>query len=60
MKKIIFAAVVAALASVAVIASASAGVDRYQTQTLTLTAVQPEGAVRPVEERLDAHSTRPS
>ena len=39
MKKIILAAAVAALASLAIIASASAGVDRYQVATgLTVTA----------------------
>ena len=45
LKKIILAAAVAALASMAIIASASAGVQRYQTQSMTITAVQPEGAV---------------
>jgi hypothetical protein len=45
MKKIILAVAVAAVASMAVIASASAGVERYQTQSMTITAVQPEGAV---------------
>jgi hypothetical protein len=44
MKKYILAIVVAALASMAIISSASAGVERYQTQSMTITAVQPEGA----------------
>jgi hypothetical protein len=44
-KKIILAVAVAAVATMAVVSSASAGVERYQTQTLTITAVQPEGAV---------------
>ena len=45
MKKIILAAAVAALASLAVAAFASAGVGRYQTQPMTITAVQPENGV---------------
>ncbi len=34
----------------AVVSSASAGVERYQTQSMTITAVQPEGAVRPFDD----------
>ena len=45
MKRVILAVAVAAVASLAVIGSASAGVERYQTQSMTITAVQPEGAV---------------
>ena len=45
MKKIILTAAVAALAVMAVASSASAGVSRYQMQSMTITAVQPEGAV---------------
>ena len=45
MKKIILAAVVAAVASMAVASFASADVARYQTQTMTITVVQPENAV---------------
>ena len=45
MRKIILAFAVAAVASMAVIASASAGVARYQTQSMTITAVQPKDAV---------------
>ena len=45
MKKIILAVAVVAVASMAVVSSASAGVARYQTQSMTLTAVQPEGAI---------------
>jgi hypothetical protein len=44
-KKIILAVAVAATAVMALAASASAGVERYQTQSMTITAVQPEGAV---------------
>ncbi len=42
MKKVILALAVAAIASMAVVSSASAGVERYQMQTMTITAVQPE------------------
>ena len=45
MKKIILAAAVAALAVMAIASSASADVARYQMQSMTITAVQPEGAV---------------
>jgi hypothetical protein len=45
LKKIILAAAVVAVASMAVASFASAGVARYQSQSMTLTAVQPEGAV---------------
>ena len=45
MKKIILAVAVAAIATMAVVSSASAGVERYQTQSMTITAVQPEGSV---------------
>ena len=52
MKKIILAVAVTAVASMAIASSvsagskpASAGVERYQTQSMTITAVQPEGAV---------------
>jgi hypothetical protein len=44
-KKILLAVAVAAVAAMGIVSSASAGVERYQTQTLTITAVQPEGAV---------------
>jgi len=45
LRKIILAVAVAALATMAIVSSASAGVPRYQTQSMTITAVQPEGAV---------------
>lgn len=45
MKKILFAVAVAVLATMAVVSSASAGVERYQTQTATFTVTQPAGAV---------------
>jgi hypothetical protein len=45
MKKIILMVAVAAAAVLALAATASADVARYQTQSMTLTAVQPEGAV---------------
>jgi hypothetical protein len=45
MKKIILAAAVSALAVMAIASSASADVARYQMQSMTITAVQPEGAV---------------
>ena len=45
MKKIILAVAVMAVASMAVASFASAGVDRYQTQSMTITAVQPKDAV---------------
>ena len=52
MKKIILAVAVAAVASMAIVSSVSAGskaapagVERHQTQSMTITAVQPEGAV---------------
>jgi hypothetical protein len=44
-KKISLALAVAAIATMAVVSSASADVARYQTQSMTITAVQPEGAV---------------
>jgi len=44
-KKILLAVAVAAVAVMALAATASADVPRYQTQSMTLTAVQPEGAV---------------
>jgi hypothetical protein len=44
-KKIFLAVAVAAVASTAVIASASAGVERYQSQTATFTVTQPAGQV---------------
>ena len=44
-KKLSLALAIAAIATMAIVSSASAGVDRYQTQSMTLTAVQPEGAV---------------
>jgi hypothetical protein len=44
-KKIFLAVAVAAVATMAVVSSASADVARYQTQTFTITAVQPEGQV---------------
>ena len=46
MKKIILAVAVVAVATMAVASSALAGVERHQeTQSMTITAVQPEGAV---------------
>jgi hypothetical protein len=45
LKKIILAAVVAAVASMAVASFASADVQRYQTQSMTITAVQPKDQV---------------
>ena len=45
MKKIILAAAISALAVMAIASSASADVARYQMQSMTITAVQPEGAV---------------
>ena len=45
MKKIILAAAVAAVASLAVASFASADVTRYQTQSMTITAVQPKDTV---------------
>ena len=45
MKKFLLAVAVAAVATMGVASSASAGVERYQEQTMTITAVQPEGAV---------------
>ena len=48
MKKIILAIAVAAVATMAVVSSASADVARYQTQSMTITAVQPKDR-RPVE-----------
>jgi hypothetical protein len=45
MKKIILAIAVAAIATIAFVGSASAGVARYQTQSMTITAVQPKDAV---------------
>ena len=42
MKKIILAFAVAAVATMAVAVSASAGVERYQTLSFTITAVQPK------------------
>jgi hypothetical protein len=44
-KKIFLALAVAAIATTAVVSSASAGVDRYQTQTAMFTVTQPAGAV---------------
>jgi hypothetical protein len=44
-KKILLAVAIAAVATMAVVSSASADVARYQTQSFTITAVQPEGAV---------------
>ena len=44
MKKIILAVAVAAIATMAVVSSASADVARYQTQSMTITAVQPKDA----------------
>ncbi len=58
MKKIFLAVAVAAVATMAVVSSASADVARYQTQSMTITAVQPEGAVGQWDERLDAHLQR--
>ena len=43
MKKFILAVAVAAVATMGVASSASAGVERYQMQSMTITAVQPEG-----------------
>ena len=45
MKKLILAVAVAAVATMGIVSSASAGVERYQMQSMTITAVQPEGAV---------------
>ena len=45
MKKIILAVAVAAVATMAVVSSASAGVARYQSQTATFTVSQPAGQV---------------
>src|SRR3954447_16501280 len=45
MKKVILAVALAAIATVAVVTSASAGVERYQTQTATFTVTQPAGQV---------------
>ena len=45
MKKFILAVAVAAVATMAVASSAFADVARYQTQSMTITAVQPENAV---------------
>ena len=42
MKKFILAVAVAAVATMGVASSASAGVERYQMQTMTITALQPE------------------
>ena len=50
MKKIILAAAVAAVASMAVASFASADVARYQTQTMTITAVQPKDTVGQFED----------
>jgi hypothetical protein len=44
-KKIILAVAIAAVATIAVAASASADVARYQTQSMTITAIQPYGEV---------------
>jgi hypothetical protein len=44
-KKLILAIAVAAVATIAFVGSASAGVARYQTQSMTITAVQPKDAV---------------
>jgi hypothetical protein len=44
-KKINLAVALAAVATMAVTSSASAGVERYQEKTFTITAVQPEGVV---------------
>jgi hypothetical protein len=44
-KKLILAVAVAAVATMGIVSSASAGVERYQMQSMTITAVQPEGAV---------------
>jgi hypothetical protein len=44
-KKIILAVAVAAVATMAVVSSASADVARYQTQSMTITAIQPYGEV---------------
>lgn len=45
MKKISLALAIAAIVTMAVVSSASAGVERYQTQTATFTVTQPAGAV---------------
>lgn len=45
MKRWLFAVAIAAVASFTVAATASAGVERYQTQTATFTVTQPAGAV---------------
>lgn len=45
MRKIILAVAVAAVATMAFVGSASADVARYQTQSMTITAVQPKDAV---------------
>ncbi len=57
MKKFLLAVAVAAVATMGIASSASAGVERYQTQTMTITAVQPEGAVTSGQ-HLDAHLQR--
>ena len=44
MKKIILAVAVAVVASMAIVSSASAGVERYQLQEATFTVTQPAGA----------------
>ena len=43
MKKFLLAVAVAAVATMGIVSSASAGVERYQMQSMTITAVQPEG-----------------
>ena len=45
MRKIILAVAVAALATMAIVSSASAGVSRYQSQTAAFTVTQPAGQV---------------
>src|SRR6478752_2969988 len=45
LRKIILAVAVAALATMAIVSSASAGVPRYQTQSMTITAVQPKDQI---------------
>ena len=45
MKKISLVLAIAAIATMAIASSASAGVERYQTQTATFTVTQPAGAV---------------
>jgi hypothetical protein len=45
LRKIILAVAVAALATMAIVSSASAGVSRYQSQTATFTVTQPAGQV---------------